>query len=81
MPYAEVNDIRMYHEEMGSGTPLLLMHGATGSIDGPDLTRSGGWSDLARTLACVGANYHNDALVEEANEFVDLDALEREHPE
>ena len=152
MPYAEVNDIRMYYEEMGSGTPLLLMHGATGSIDGPDLTRSGGWSDLmpsfargyrvihiehrghgrtdnpagrlsyemiaddacrfiealeigpahiggvsdgaivalhigmnrpdfARTLACVGANYHNDALVEEANEFVDLDALKREHPE
>ncbi len=152
MPYAEVNDIRMYYEEEGSGPPLVLMHGATGSIDGPDLTRSGGWAelmpvfarsyrtihvehrghsrtnnpsgrlsyemiaddlcsfieqmdvgsvhiggvsdgaivtlhigmtrpDLARSLSCVGANYYNDALVEEANEFADIEAMERDHPD
>lgn len=152
MPYAEVNDARMYYEEAGSGPPLLLMHGATGSIDGPDLTRSGGWAelmpllaggyravhiehrghsrtdnpagrldyemladdacrfieqldagpvhiggvsdgaitalrigmtrpDLARSLACVGANYHNDALVEEANGFADLEAMQRDNPD
>ena len=33
MPYAEVNDIRMYYEEAGSGIPLVLLHGATGAID------------------------------------------------
>ena len=33
MPYAEVNDIRMYYEEVGSGIPLVLLHGATGAID------------------------------------------------
>lgn len=150
MPYARVNDIRMYYEEAGSGPPLLLMHGATGSIDGPDLTRSGSWAELmplfargyrtihiehrghsrtdnpagrldyemladdacrfieqlgigpvhvggvsdgaitalhigmtrpglARSLSCVGANYHNDALVEEANEFADVEAMERDN--
>jgi hypothetical protein len=25
MPYAEVNDIRMYYEEMGSGEPFVLL--------------------------------------------------------
>ena len=25
MPYAEVNDIRMYYEEQGAGEPLLLL--------------------------------------------------------
>ena len=33
MPYAEVNDIRMYYEEQGRGEPLVLLHGATGTID------------------------------------------------
>lgn len=33
MPYAEVNDIRMYYEEQGQGEPLILLHGATGAID------------------------------------------------
>ena len=152
MPYVQVNDIRMYYEEVGSGPPLLLMHGATGSIDGPELTRSGGWAellplfaqhyrtihiehrghartdnpagklsyemiaddvccfieqlglgpahmggvsdgaivtlhigmtrpDLVRSLSCVGANYHNDELVGEANEFVDMEAMERDYPD
>jgi hypothetical protein len=35
MPYAEVNDIRMYYEEMGSGEPFVLMHVAAGAIDDP----------------------------------------------
>jgi hypothetical protein len=33
MPYAEVNDIRMYYEEQGEGEPLLLLHGALGAVD------------------------------------------------
>ena len=152
MPYARVKDIRMYYEERGTGVPFVLMHGATGSIDGPDLTRSGGWAelmplfseryraihvehrghsrtnnpagtlsyetiaedvcrfiegldvgpvhiggvsdgaitalhigmtrpDLARSLSCVGANYYNDPLVEEANGFADVGAIERDHPD
>ncbi len=47
MPYAEVNDIRMYYEEMGSGVPLILMHGATGSIDDPTFS----WAELMPTFA------------------------------
>ena len=27
MPYATVNDIRLYYEEHGEGTPLVLVHG------------------------------------------------------
>jgi len=42
MPYAEVNDIRMYFEETGKGVPLLFMHGATGSADQPE----NGWSGM-----------------------------------
>ena len=30
--YAEVNGIRLYYEEYGKGTPLLLLHGNRGSI-------------------------------------------------
>jgi len=31
--YAEVNGIKLYYEEYGSGEPLLLLHGNGGSID------------------------------------------------
>lgn len=43
MPYADVNDIRMYYEEMGdpSFPPLILLHGASGAIDAP----GGGWTE------------------------------------
>jgi pimeloyl-ACP methyl ester carboxylesterase len=47
MPYAEVNDIRMYYEEMGSGTPFVLMHGATSSIDNPAFS----WAELMPLFA------------------------------
>jgi pimeloyl-ACP methyl ester carboxylesterase len=48
MPYAEVNDIRMYYEEVGQGEPLLLLHGALGAVD-PAVTS--GWAALLPTLA------------------------------
>ncbi|MFN8590088.1 MAG: alpha/beta hydrolase [Thermomicrobiales bacterium] len=43
MPYANVNDIRMYYEEQGDpgAIPLILLHGASGAIDAP----SSGWTD------------------------------------
>jgi pimeloyl-ACP methyl ester carboxylesterase len=47
MPYADVNDIRMYYEELGRGEPLLLLHGGTGAIE---LTGTG-WAGLAPGFA------------------------------
>jgi pimeloyl-ACP methyl ester carboxylesterase len=47
MPYAEVNDIRMYYEEQGQGEPLVLMHGATGAID----FHLSGWGGLMPAFA------------------------------
>jgi pimeloyl-ACP methyl ester carboxylesterase len=47
VPYADVNDIRMYYEEMGSGVPFVLMHGASSSIDDPIYS----WSDLMPLFA------------------------------
>lgn len=37
MPYAAVNDIRMYYEEQGgpNAVPLILLHGASSAIDDP----------------------------------------------
>ena len=48
MPYAGVNDVRMYYEEQGQGEPLVLLHGATGAID-PAV--SSGWAKLRPALA------------------------------
>jgi pimeloyl-ACP methyl ester carboxylesterase len=47
MPYAAVNDIRMYYEEAGLGTPLVLLHGATGAID----FHRAGWGGLLSRFA------------------------------
>lgn len=47
MPYAEVNDIRMYYEEHGSGIPFVLMHGAASAIDDPVFS----WRDLMPRFA------------------------------
>ena len=33
MSYADVNGVRMYAEEHGSGQPLILRHGGLGSGD------------------------------------------------
>src|SRR5262245_53911806 len=46
VPYAEVNGIKMYYEEHGHGEPLLLLHGALGSLD----SRSG-WAMLLSVLS------------------------------
>lgn len=48
MPYARVNDIRMYYEEHGRGVPLVLLHGALGAVDP---TVRSGWSTLRSALA------------------------------
>ncbi len=48
MPYAEVNDIRMYYEEEGQGEPLLLLHGGLGAVD-PAVSSS--WAALLPALA------------------------------
>jgi pimeloyl-ACP methyl ester carboxylesterase len=48
MPYATVNNIRMYYEEQGQGAPLLLLHGAFGVVD-PAVTS--GWSALLPDFA------------------------------
>jgi pimeloyl-ACP methyl ester carboxylesterase len=47
MPYAEVNDLRIYYEEQGQGEALVLLHGGTGGID---FLRSG-WGGLASAFA------------------------------
>jgi pimeloyl-ACP methyl ester carboxylesterase len=47
MPYATVNGLRLYYEEQGSGPPLVLLNGATGTLDDP----SGGWVALRPYLA------------------------------
>jgi pimeloyl-ACP methyl ester carboxylesterase len=56
MPYADVNDIRIYYEERGNGEPLLLLHGALGAVD-PAVTS--GWSALLPALA---ARFHTVSL-------------------
>ena len=49
MPYATVGDLTLYYEELGppDGVPLVLLHGAGGTIDDP----MGGWAGLAPSFA------------------------------
>ena len=52
MPYADVNDIHMYFEEVGdpAGVPFVLMHGASSSIDDPVFS----WAELMPSFAKAG---------------------------
>lgn len=49
MPYANVSDLSIYYEELGAPdrSPLVLMHGAGGTVDDP----VGGWSGMAASFA------------------------------
>ncbi|HSI97677.1 MAG TPA: alpha/beta hydrolase [Gaiellaceae bacterium] len=49
MPYAHVDDLQMYYEALGpsEGVPVVLLHGAGGTIDDP----VGGWMVLAPSFA------------------------------
>jgi pimeloyl-ACP methyl ester carboxylesterase len=46
MPYLNIGDIQVYYEEAGAGSPLLLLHGGTGAIDGQR-----GWGRLRPVLS------------------------------
>lgn len=49
MPYAQVRDLKLYYEELGppEAQPLILLHGAGGTVDDP----AGGWAGLAPSFA------------------------------
>lgn len=49
MPYADVDDLTLYYEELGSHElqPLILLHGAGATADDP----VGGWAGLAPSFA------------------------------
>jgi pimeloyl-ACP methyl ester carboxylesterase len=49
MPYAHVDELQMYYEASGlpEGVPLVLLHGAGGTIDDP----AAGWAALTPSLA------------------------------
>jgi pimeloyl-ACP methyl ester carboxylesterase len=52
MPYAAVNDVRMYYQEEGHGEPLVLLLGALGVVDP---AAPSGWGALLPDLT---ARYH-----------------------
>ena len=49
IPYARIGELDMYYEEVGNANapPLVLLHGAGGTIDDP----IGGWAGLAPSFA------------------------------
>ena len=51
MPYAEVNDLRLYYEEHGAGDPIVLLPTAFGTVGADEF----GWQ---RLLPALAARYH-----------------------
>ncbi len=92
MPYAPVNDINMYYEELGSGEPLILLHGALGSLLDPECS----WLELmpvfAKRYRAIHiehrghgrtnnpANYYNYAMIaDDISKFIELSDLGQAH--
>ncbi len=47
MPYLDVNDIRIYYEENGTGPAIIFLSGATGAIEDKEVH----WSKLAKEFS------------------------------
>jgi pimeloyl-ACP methyl ester carboxylesterase len=64
--YAEVNGLRMYYEIHGEGPPLLILHGATCSIEVivPEQIGHG------RTADAVGREFHYHDMAEDTVELM-----------
>ena len=72
------DDICKFIEEKKIG-PVHIAGLSDGAIVGLHISMTR--PDLMRTLICVGVNYYNDDLVREANEFADVEKIERKQPE
>jgi pimeloyl-ACP methyl ester carboxylesterase len=48
MPYADLPDVRLYYEEEGTGPPLVLLNGSTGTLES---AQQGHWTTLRPYLA------------------------------
>lgn len=77
LPYAEINDAKIYYEVEGSGEPLMLIHGVRGSIRNWEYVRP----IITKHFQTIFADLRGHGRSNELTEVTKVDTFAQDHIE